>query len=1116
MDNSNRTNAPPAFCFLRNFVRLPINDHNTDIFMQQRHLLALAKELGLLRSTNAEEVEDLGSAARAIEHVWEVRISKVAELQSIPERMPHSGDYEWQGPEDTRLPRYLWDACLSKTVVATDDRLQEGYIAVSYTWGRWQVGSMRQEGTNWSVPKIDPRVNEDMLETLKTIVAGIPFCRYYWIDVLCINQDDEEDKRREISKQASIFGCAKAVLVYLWSLERDDLAQAIAHLGDVLLWSLYFAEPQDRALSNLEPRSNLPDHIKPLIDAKLRLDPWFSSLWALQEIVLAPSAIWMTRYGHTCLVNDHILTTRFMSLAVELLQWSYHARELHWKELLKDYRVEDRMRAAAELSIQAAEFQRDAARIEEQWTKSATEEERISIISRVEDIQPLRYWVTDSKDIIVGCPAWMSKRLREEIPLSRSSKRWISWATSEACITVSIRASRGAIIVAGVNRRSTKRRAEALLAALKIAPRQSFLEGNESLPGGLPASLMNYIIELEGSPLFFVAHDYKFQMETRKEGSPLYLQWTLGPPPDGSGIHITESGAPWHYRSGFLSSMLPNTGTTYHPRPIDMHNYHPVTTRGWHLHSDGTLHLPHGTIMQQFSLRDVGKMVIWTNAWSAEGDNDLLALAGMQVAHQDACMEYLGEHCWVKFLPILIREQTNSFISLGEPFAPKVIGIILVGNPSMRKSDSMAYWHKFGLYATTTYKQDSLDWHDGILVGQMGIEPDKLCNNEEFFSHETTRSSKWRCSTRAFADFVLRLIPRKVRGYFSNLHFLAKYFVCLVVRRLSLKWAESYDRKGLVHFSRGHYSMARTMFLKSLEIRRPALGDDSPGVQENKECLIETYLSENQFEEAADCQLEIINQRILSLGPNSPLTLGSSHALANTYQRQGRYKDAERLLVDVTDAMARVMGPDHRDTIVALEDLGKVYIEQELLQNAEQVFVELVNRQKRVFGSEDRRTLTAVSNLAFIYMKQGKWQLAEPLALQALNGLKKSCPPDSLDVLGVMQNLGRTFFFQERFDEAEAMQVEVMKSFMKQLGENDDRTLDIMVQLASTYSRQNRSCEAQKLQELVFERRLKTQGLSHPLTEQVLHNLLVNFINHNRWEEVERLGNRLAQLPSDE
>jgi hypothetical protein len=112
-----------------------------------------------------------------------------------------------------------------------------------------------------------------------------------WIDALCINQRDVQERSHQVQHMAKIYGSAKQVLIWLgeWptsaSCPHSDDCQA--------LWMsmLRKQEPEGgfsaRELLMLsEIENSIPRHIFQHFVDIMEL-PWFGRLWIIQELALA-------------------------------------------------------------------------------------------------------------------------------------------------------------------------------------------------------------------------------------------------------------------------------------------------------------------------------------------------------------------------------------------------------------------------------------------------------------------------------------------------------------------------------------------------------------------------------------------------------------------------------------------------------------------------------------------------------------------------------------------------------------------------------------------------------------------------------------------------------------
>ncbi|CAH0021699.1 unnamed protein product [Clonostachys rhizophaga] len=386
--------------------------------------------------STVEYLERLGmwdESERRVRHEWLVERKRAQELESYPTRLPHAGRYKWIGPESDQPPSWVWDSMRHQTVEVTDEILKEGYIAVSYTWGRWRgEGSRPVKGVPWEIPRIKPSSYSDVIKLLQ-LLSAIPGSRYYWIDVLCINQEDSNQREREIAKQGSIFGKAKAVFVYAWTIpDGHQLALALCNLGESLLWALrvpprgIFGGQTATYAGRPIRRASIWNTLRDSEAAQtLRDDHWFSSLWTLQEMILCPSGLLMTRNGEFCTINGRIATVASLAAAIYIM------------DVMND--------------------------------------------------------------------AELLRRLDTELVIQKF-RTWIDWS-SRILLNVSLTADRTDILIAATKRTATKRRGEAVLAALKVASDDGPFDENGLTASGLPPSLLRRIFLAEGSRLFMYATD---------------------------------------------------------------------------------------------------------------------------------------------------------------------------------------------------------------------------------------------------------------------------------------------------------------------------------------------------------------------------------------------------------------------------------------------------------------------------------------------------------------------------------------------------------------------------------------------------------------------------------
>lgn len=187
------------------------------------------------------------------------------------------------------------------------------YNALTYTWGRWRLQEHEQpavravgiRGVPWAIPRIDPRrftaadfasvirrATEPRVQWRKPGGATAAAVDFLWLDVACIDQRGSDPRSAaEIGRQLPIFKKARQVFAWLHELPSAILNPALAELDrgtDVLSASAGSSGPDQSVLDSIHHNLRI-----------ILQDPWFSSLWTLQEAFLRPDCILFSREGTT-------------------------------------------------------------------------------------------------------------------------------------------------------------------------------------------------------------------------------------------------------------------------------------------------------------------------------------------------------------------------------------------------------------------------------------------------------------------------------------------------------------------------------------------------------------------------------------------------------------------------------------------------------------------------------------------------------------------------------------------------------------------------------------------------------------------------------------------------
>lgn len=172
------------------------------------------------------------------------------------------------------------------------------YDIISYTWGRFEANpgspALPVRNIGWSIPP----VKQDCfsVDAFQNVINYIGLkTDWLWIDVACIDQENYEAKMNEVRRQFAIFHRARRAYVWLHSLDNIAAQHLIGEIQEFAFFSRRWDAMDGPQLEERIPLmlSQLPLFLNIL--KKLFQDPWFTSLWTLQESVLRRDAILLCR-----------------------------------------------------------------------------------------------------------------------------------------------------------------------------------------------------------------------------------------------------------------------------------------------------------------------------------------------------------------------------------------------------------------------------------------------------------------------------------------------------------------------------------------------------------------------------------------------------------------------------------------------------------------------------------------------------------------------------------------------------------------------------------------------------------------------------------------------------
>ena len=158
------------------------------------------------------------------------------------------------------------------------------FIAISHAWGEALFP-----------PNVPFHLQPGAKAILTLVTQRLPNIHHCWIDTLCIDQQDEDDKQRQIPLMSEIYGKADVVAIVLaipFGLTQANVDEMSKGMIDVV--EMY----REETWPEHGTRWQTGLYRKRLIQAMDCLEiftrsPWSNRVWTLQEFILSKAHIWI-------------------------------------------------------------------------------------------------------------------------------------------------------------------------------------------------------------------------------------------------------------------------------------------------------------------------------------------------------------------------------------------------------------------------------------------------------------------------------------------------------------------------------------------------------------------------------------------------------------------------------------------------------------------------------------------------------------------------------------------------------------------------------------------------------------------------------------------------------
>jgi hypothetical protein len=193
---------------------------------------------------------------------------------------------------DRQTPEGSLVAC-SLNTVSLDN--QPNFTALSYCWGAPEPkGDILVNGVAWRVTPNLAAALQHLRRTQDAQTTPI------WIDALCINQSDLDERSAQVAMMMAIYAQAKCVHIWLGN-EIGPSSAAMATLEEI------FATGQTRDLATAWCQRSL-EYVAQKLNHMIQIgeNPYWQRMWILQEVSFASWVIMHSREARVelCSVND--------------------------------------------------------------------------------------------------------------------------------------------------------------------------------------------------------------------------------------------------------------------------------------------------------------------------------------------------------------------------------------------------------------------------------------------------------------------------------------------------------------------------------------------------------------------------------------------------------------------------------------------------------------------------------------------------------------------------------------------------------------------------------------------------------------------------------------------
>lgn len=273
----------------------------------------------------------------------------------------------------------------------------------------------------------------------------------------------------------------------------------------------------------------------------------------------------------------------------------------------------------------------------------------------------------------------------------------------------------------------------------------------------------------------------------------------------------------------------------------------------------------------------------------------------------------------------------------------------------------------------------------------------------------------------------------------------------------SVKYVKFSADQGFIYWYMGSYKMAKTTYLRTLELQKALYGKEHLKYNQTLNNLAVLYHEMGLYDEAEPLYLKTNRYISEKLGANSLTYARSLNNLATLYQDMGDYQQAEPLLIQSKNIKQLSLKEDPIDYARSLNNLAYLYQDMKQYTDAELLFIETKTILKKL-NTADAKLLFAktINNLASLYQEKKAYKKAELNFQQALAIKNERYGTQHPSIVISINNLASLYQDMQLFDKAEVLFLEAIQLRAAIFGKEHPSYAESLNNLALVYQQKQK------------------------------------------------------------